>query len=297
MATYETVFIARFSKAGLSPGWVVRDKDGVKVGARSTAGVTEILEDDDVTSTGDYLIKAAIVEEQRGVLIVDDGESAPDYITFDINPEGPTEYLDQKISTLDAGSGANTVTITLQELAGTPKIADAQVTVKNSADDTIIAQLTTDANGQVVFSLDNGSYKLHKQKLSSYSFTNPETLTVSGTTTLTVIGTPLSVDAPAVPDICRLYIRPYNPDGTPEETTLTGNDYIKIIILPEIDSGAIAYEGQTVAFTWDASNALWYVDMPQGATVEINIPSAGYDEFQAVVPSTTTADITLLTFL
>lgn len=184
------------------------------------------------------------------------------------------------------GTGTNTVTITLTEAGGTPKIPGATVSVKNQVGDTLLATGTTDSNGQVQFMLNDGTYSVYKQKLGSYSFTNPETLIVSGNTNQTYIGTPISVSAPAQPNTCRMFIWARNPDGT-LMTSLTGN--IKIVALPYKYSGA-AHKGDEISFT-KHNDGYWYADIVYGATVNIYVPACGINLSSKTVPSQTTKDI------
>lgn len=192
------------------------------------------------------------------------------------------------------GTGTNTVTITLTETGGVIKIPGATVSIKNQAGDTLLATGTTDANGQVQFMLNDGTYSVYKQKLGSYSFTNPETLTVSGNTSASYIGTPISVSAPASPDICKLYIYAYNTDGTVISSGLIGSIRIKT---PPYSVSTLNYEGEEIALQYDVAGLCWYANMPKGATVIVNIFAFGYQGKEAVVPNVPTQLIKDLTWL
>jgi hypothetical protein len=77
------------------------------------------------------------------------------------------------------GAGAITFTYTLTSTVDASAIDNAQVWVTTDAGGTnVIASGTTDANGQVVFYLDAGTYYVWRQK-SGWNFTNPDTEVVA----------------------------------------------------------------------------------------------------------------------
>jgi hypothetical protein len=187
------------------------------------------------------------------------------------------------------GTGTNTVTITLTESGGTPKIPSALVVIKDTGDTTVLAQGTTDANGDIIFMISDGTYNVHKTKLGSYSFINPETLTVSGNTAQSYIGTPISVSAPATPNTSRLFIWVRNPDSTLVVAGLIG--HAQITTLPFKASGS-AFEDDRPAFVVHA-DGYWYVDVVYGATIEIYIPTLNL-RLSTTVLAQTTFDIETL---
>lgn len=269
------------TKTGLTTvGYQLKNANGTNNGTRVTTGIYEI-------GSGYYQAVVSIPDGLVGGILWDTGEGTPKYVYGTINP-GLDEYTDAKISSIGAGTGTNTVTITLTETGGTPVIPSAAVAIKNQANDTLLATGTTDANGQVVFMLDDGTYSVDKQKLGSYSFTNPETLVVSGNTNQSYIGTPISVSAPAQPDTCRMFIWARNPDGT-LMATLTGN--IKITALPYEYVSAF-YKGEEINFT-KHNDGYWYADIVYSATVEIYISALGI-RINTTVPAQTTKDISEL---
>jgi len=95
---------------------------------------------------------------------------------------------------IEEASGANVVTITVEEADHTP-IPDASVRILNSAETLTLLTGTTDVSGQLVVALNDGSYKIRLSK-AMVNFTTPETLTVSGTTAKTCTGTVVSPTAP-----------------------------------------------------------------------------------------------------
>ena len=102
--------------------------------------------------------------------------------------------------------GANAVTITLKDTdTNGVIIPDVFVTLRNNTDDTVLDRKITNENGQVIFSLNNGSYKLYIRKLGNYTFTIPEALTVLGDTVKEYYGDPFSPSAPSAPNTCIIY--------------------------------------------------------------------------------------------
>ena len=79
-----------------------------------------------------------------------------------------------------AAPGSIAFTYTLTSSVDSSAIANALVwvTTTNDPDDNIIAQGYTDTSGEITFYLDAGTYYLWRQK-SGYTFTNPDTETVS----------------------------------------------------------------------------------------------------------------------
>lgn len=102
--------------------------------------------------------------------------------------------------------GANTVTLTIQAGAGTPQ-SGAIVTIKNSAETTTFDVGITNASGVFTTHLNDGSYKVIVTK-ASYATWSTTSLTVSGTTAQTIVGTLISVLAPASPGLCGIFIFP-----------------------------------------------------------------------------------------
>ena len=279
--------VVDFGIVGLGTvGYVLKNPDNTNNGSRVTAGIVEVIDSASV-GTGKYRASITFPDGFLGTLIWDTGQATPLYASKGINP-GNEEYLDAKVSSraTGIGTGANIVTITLTETGGTPKIVSASVKVWNNAENTLIAVGTTDSNGQVGLNLDDGTYKVYNTKLGSYSFTNPQTLVVDGVESVSYIGTPLSVSAPAQPNTCRLFIWLKNPDAT-LMTTLVGN--IKIVALPYKYSGTY-FKGDEINFTKHA-DGYWYVDVVYGAIIVISIPAVGLIQAKHTVPSQATKDI------
>ena len=90
-------------------------------------------------------------------------------------PDIICEFWEDNAATLEAGSTSWVITIT----DGSNPLDGCDVWVTTDVNGTnLVARGTTNASGEVTFLLDNGSYYCWKQ-LTGYSFTNPESFTVS----------------------------------------------------------------------------------------------------------------------
>ncbi len=163
-------------------------------------------------------------------------------------------------------SGANTVTITV-ETALSVAIAGAKVTIYNSDNTLLLDSKDTDSSGQAVFYLDDASYKVRLQK-SQVTFTAAEDLTVSGTTTDTYNGTPLSIVAQSGADECEVSMFVSSQRPTIALSKLEGT--AQITVLPTV-LGGVYYSGQKIDGTYDAANKRIYWILPQESVVEFNV--------------------------
>jgi len=100
--------------------------------------------------------------------------------------EGTAGYNLGYMST--ATPGANQVTINTQLDDGTP-IVEVEVLVLNEAG-AVLKSGTTDANGQWVTAIDNGTYDVRLSKMMT-NFTVPEVIVVNAVTEATFVGTPV----------------------------------------------------------------------------------------------------------
>ena len=103
-------------------------------------------------------------------ILVDTGTTIPASLTSIQNDIGNVGGI--------PGSGAISETVTIDD--GTDPIpgVGVWVTTDEEGSNVVAGTLVTDANGQVTFQLDEGTYYVWKQ-LAGYEFTNPQTMTVS----------------------------------------------------------------------------------------------------------------------
>lgn len=108
-----------------------------------------------------------------------------------------------EILTAEGEGGSSTVTITITDGDDIP-IQDVYVEIWNSGLTAVVTYGTTDSNGQVQKTADDGVYKVKTRK-GGYTFNDPFDLTVSGDTSDTYTGTTYIIDPASDVDLCRLY--------------------------------------------------------------------------------------------
>lgn len=116
------------------------------------------------------------------------------------------------------GPGNRLVTVTVEDDVSTDPIAGVYVQVFNTTITTQQAFGFTDVNGQIVFSLFDGDYKVVLSKIGSYVFTIPEDLAVSGDTSVTYQGTYFNPGTPSSPEVCIVHGWTYDINGSPIST-------------------------------------------------------------------------------
>jgi hypothetical protein len=181
----------------------------------------------EIGATGVYYVNLTAAETNYdfGILKVTCNEA--EAVIIPLNMELLGVDLDASTGTLSSnnftsvsityfpGDGTNQVTVNVVTSGTNAPIASAIVNIKNSGQTTTLARGTTDANGKFVSALDNGTYKVIISNYGMNVFTVPETLTVSGTTSDTYVGTSFDPDDPTTINVCLIYGWLYNDDGTP----------------------------------------------------------------------------------
>ena len=172
------------------------------------------------------------------------------------------------------GSGANVVTLTVVDTAAAP-IAGVTVYVYNSAETTLISYGTTSSLGTVGLLLDNGTYKVRLAKLSVYTFTNPQTLTVSGATTATYTGTLISPSPPPTPETCVVVGRCEDGEGNILEGVSVQAHVIGSRIVYQDDAlNKVSISSQFVRTTSNASG-VWTLTLIRSAHLYDSSGTAG----------------------
>lgn len=184
----------------------------------------------------------------------------------------------------DFANGANQVTITVNDTVPNP-IEGVQVQIWNSADTVLQDIKSTNASGQVVVMLNDGSYKVKLYK-SLVTFTVPEDLTVSGTTVDTYEGSLITITSGAGAGECEISIFAASQRPTVPLSTIEGT--AQIVDLPTELTG-VYYPGQKIKGTYDSVNfrILWV--LPRGATVAFKVDLLGIQTENAI-PDQASAD-------
>ena len=167
-----------------------------------------------------------------------------------------------------AGTGANTVTITVEDDQVVPApVVGAMVTVKNSAETTVIAgPLATDSLGQAVFNLANGTYRILILSSSAYVPLPAQTLVVSGTTPVTYELEAQGQQTPSDAALCLVY-------GILTRINGLRAANVPVIFRLENGAGVETDGGQVVAVKTSVSvltNSLGYFEQELIRTSELN---------------------------
>ena len=190
--------------------------------------------------------------------------------------------LDLILDSVVSIAGTNAVTITVND--GTNPIADVEVAIYDSTNLIFVTGKTTIANGTALVYLDDGAYKIRLRKTGA-SFTNPESLTVSGITAKTCIGTIASVGLPADSDACRVYEYCYDQAGATPLATVTATAIIKS---KPYDYDDKLHSVVSTVGTYSAITGLVYWDVVKGADVLFEITEMG-SKVRATIPNLSTA--------
>lgn len=163
---------------------------------------------------------------------------------------------DQIDGILNAGSGARTVTITVND--GTTVLQNARVRVNEGAN---TYTSLTNVSGVVTFNLDDATYTVAITK-SGYSYAGT-TLVVDGTETRTYSMTLVSLPEPSTPDKTVLTILCLDNDG---DAVSAVNVSIRYTAIPT-GSEDIAFPGGTITKTSNGSGIVSF-EVIKGSTIE-----------------------------
>jgi hypothetical protein len=180
--------------------------------------------------------------------------------------------------------GSRQITVYLDDQLGDP-VSSAQVDLYDAANLVFITRLHTGVDGSVVFALDDGTYRLRIFR-SGYTFTTPETLTVTADATVTYEGvrvfTPV---APADPNVCVIYGTIRDVAGNPLPGTCVGA-YART---PQDVQGVQL--GEQIAHVETDAAGYFELELLRGAEVIVTVESTGLS-ISRVVPALASQDIT-----
>lgn len=185
----------------------------------------------------------------------------------DTSPVNTADELITETMTSSMGplTGVSQATITVDD--GTNPLPGVIVGVYNSTNTVLVDKKTTGGSGTAVFALADGTYKI-RLSLAGYTFTVPETLTVSGTTTDTYSGASLTVTSPGVASTIRIYDWVYSQDSSAHPSTVVAT--AEIIELP-YNYNTRLHVGSVVDGTYNSTTGLVYWDVPYGCRLSVSI--------------------------
>ncbi len=172
-----------------------------------------------------------------------------------------------------AGSGARTVTVTVNETGGSP-IQNARVRVTLGAESYL---QETDASGQVSYAIDDGTWAVVITR-AGYSFT-PTTLVVSDDDSVTFQMTQEAVPSAAAPGTTNAYFYAYDEQGAVAGVVCEATiDKIPsgsgTVFIPTVNSGTSSVTG---LFQFPAYKGGKYTIRLRSVEYEIEIPTTASD--------------------
>ena len=179
---------------------------------------------------------------------------------------GTDTLEDIRNATAASGAGLPTATITVKETDGTGAvIPNVRVQIYDAANAVYVAEGTTNGSGiAAIIVPGDATYKV-RCSLAGWTYTLPETLTVSGDTADEYYGTEFTPGTPS-PGTVRIYSWEFESDGATAVPSVAVNAWPSVKGAHH-DDGGIAYDGYKAAATTDAAG-YWYLDLT---------PSTEYD--------------------
>ena len=223
-----------------------------------------------------------------------------DYLTSELTVVGSVgKFIYDSFNTLLASSGDNALTIQLYETGGTTPIADVRGVLRNSGGTAVMEINTSDSNGQLNYTVADGTYKLYLYKRGSYTFTVPTTITVSSgaASPATIYGTPFSPSSPAEQNTCVVYGWLYGID----EAVVSGATVDATLEDKRAYATAKKYASMKLSTTTDA-NGYWELELvpnsllsPSGSKYTFSFSNDAYKySEQKIVPDSTTKEYSTL---
>lgn len=180
------------------------------------------------------------------------------------------KHLDDIITAIAAVSpatGSEMVTLTAQT-SGLVAVPDVSVGIYDSANTALISTHVTDSNGQVVTALNDGTYKVRLRK-AGYTFTVPETLTVSGATSDSFTATAWAPSVPSAVDLCVVFGTLVDAGGDP----LTGAIIEARVAVPDAVGGYRLANPKETATT--DGDGYFELELVRGAHISLICTPAG----------------------
>jgi len=167
----------------------------------------------------------------------------------------------QDFDDIGPGTGDHMVTVTVQDSVTLNPITGVRVQVYNEALTTRVAQGYTDAGGQIVLNLDDGTYKVYLKKLGAYTFTTPETLVVSGPGAVTYQGDAFTPPVPSSPETCMVYGWLTDQSGAPLAAEVTA----ELVEQKAFTDAGVQVVRRATTTTSRANDGYWELELTRSA--------------------------------
>ena len=171
-----------------------------------------------------------------------------------------------------SGAGMFAYKVLVMDTTTVTRVQSVNAYLRNLNQTVLIASTRSNADGELLFNLDAGSYLLIASA-PGYQFSVFDTIVVTSASEDTLMGYPFDPGMPSLPNLCRTYGYIYDLNGQPEShATVTAS-------LP----GGVARSGQTIISPFQVSTisdslGYFYLDLipsdsllPQGKLYEISI--------------------------
>jgi hypothetical protein len=203
--------------------------------------------------------------------------------------------LDDIKSVVDAigiGTGTRDIFVRIQNGSAENQVG-AKVSIFDSGNTALQLVGPTGADGRARFNLDDGTYYVRVGH-SGFAFT-PQTITVTQDETFTLFGTSMAYSSPSDPALCRVFVTPIDLSGNElGQTEVTITAYSHENFTKTAGGHFIADKELTFTFNSSTDPDSWYMDLLQGATVNLACDAISRINGEIVVPAQANVDLDLL---
>lgn len=204
---------------------------------------------------------------------------------YDADLDVVNHLVDDLYDLVSGQLGLKEVTITVED-SSDDAVPDMQINVFNGDNTVFLCAGTTDTDGQVVFSLDAGSYKLRLAKYGIATSAADLTVTSDATQAVTVDVTATSVTAPTDASVCRLFADFVKLDGT----AISGL-VVRVENLYEVSANMNVIQRE-VAYSTNSSGHVEF-DAVRGTKVRVSFISTTFVR-EITVPDSATSNLLTL---
>ncbi len=183
-------------------------------------------------------------------------------------------------------AGSRQVTLHVEDNTTAP-VATAQVDIFDSTNTTFIGRVFTDASGDAVIAINDGTFNL-RVFASGFTFTVPEVIVVTADATFTIVGTiQTNIFVPSAPNLCVIFGTLVNASG---QDLIGASVQAFAVTDPSQVVGGLQLSDPIAEATTD-QDGFFQIELVRLASVRFTIEEAGLD-FVRVVPDLASQDLT-----